>query len=174
MKLRGILLATAMMGVAAAAQAASTTMVVHAINDKGMGAVIGTVTFKDTKQGLLIEPKLTDLPPGKHGFHIHAGTSCAPAEQGGKMLPGLAAAGHFDPKKTGKHLGPEGDGHLGDMPVLLVDTNGTASLPGIAPHLTVKAIRKHAVIIHGGGDNYSDQPAALGGGGARIACGIID
>ncbi|MBM3511952.1 MAG: superoxide dismutase [Cu-Zn] SodC1, partial [Alphaproteobacteria bacterium] len=24
-----------------------------------------------------------------------------------------------------------------------------------------------------GGDNYADAPAALGGGGARIACGVI-
>ena len=27
--------------------------------------------------------------------------------------------------------------------------------------------------VHAGGDNYSDQPAPLGGGGARIACGVI-
>jgi Cu-Zn family superoxide dismutase len=29
-------------------------------------------------------------------------------------------------------------------------------------------------MIHEGGDNYSDEPAPLGGGGARIACGVID
>jgi Cu-Zn family superoxide dismutase len=28
-------------------------------------------------------------------------------------------------------------------------------------------------MIHAGGDNYSDEPASLGGGSARIACGII-
>jgi Cu-Zn family superoxide dismutase len=28
-------------------------------------------------------------------------------------------------------------------------------------------------MIHEGGDNYSDQPKPLGGGGARIACGVI-
>jgi Cu-Zn family superoxide dismutase len=28
-------------------------------------------------------------------------------------------------------------------------------------------------MIHAGGDNYADQPAPLGGGGARIACGVI-
>jgi superoxide dismutase, Cu-Zn family len=28
-------------------------------------------------------------------------------------------------------------------------------------------------MIHSGGDNYSDAPAPLGGGGARIACGVI-
>ncbi|MFZ2076615.1 MAG: superoxide dismutase family protein, partial [Xanthobacteraceae bacterium] len=41
-----------------------------------------------------------------------------------------------------------------------------------APHLTVAAVKGHAIMIHAGGDNYSDQPAPLGGGGARIACGV--
>jgi superoxide dismutase, Cu-Zn family len=27
-------------------------------------------------------------------------------------------------------------------------------------------------MIHAGGDNYADTPKALGGGGARIACGV--
>jgi len=27
-------------------------------------------------------------------------------------------------------------------------------------------------MIHAGGDNYSDQPEPLGGGGGRIACGV--
>ena len=28
------------------------------------------------------------------------------------------------------------------------------------------------VMIHAGGDNYSDAPKPLGGGGARVACGV--
>ncbi len=28
-------------------------------------------------------------------------------------------------------------------------------------------------MIHAGGDNYSDTPEKLGGGGARVACGVI-
>jgi Cu-Zn family superoxide dismutase len=28
-------------------------------------------------------------------------------------------------------------------------------------------------MIHSGGDNYSDVPEKLGGGGGRIACGVI-
>ena len=28
-------------------------------------------------------------------------------------------------------------------------------------------------MIHGGGDNNSDHPAPLGGGGPRMACGVI-
>ena len=42
------------------------------------------------------------------------------------------------------------------------------------PHLTVADVKGHSIMIHVGGDNYSDQPAPLGGGGARIACGVVE
>ena len=34
-------------------------------------------------------------------------------------------------------------------------------------------IKGRALMIHAGGDNHSDHPAPLGGGGARMACGVI-
>ena len=65
-------------------------------------------------------------------------------------------------------------GHLGDLPVLQVAANGTATETLTAPRITdVGALRGKALMIHAGGDNYSDQPAPLGGGGARIACGVL-
>jgi Cu-Zn family superoxide dismutase len=42
-----------------------------------------------------------------------------------------------------------------------------------ATRLTLKEVRGRSIMIHEGGDNYSDQPKPLGGGGARIACGVI-
>ena len=75
---------------------------------------------------------------------------------------------------TGKHAGPTGMGHLGDLPVLTVAANGAAQETLYAPHVaSVAALKGHALMIHAGGDNYSDEPAPLGGGGARIACGLI-
>lgn len=70
-------------------------------------------------------------------------------------------------------MGPYGKGHLGDLPVLEVDNNGNATLPILAPRLQLNEIKNHSLIIHAGSDNYSDTPLKLGGGGARIACGII-
>jgi Cu-Zn family superoxide dismutase len=108
-----------------------------------------------------------------HGFHVHEHAQCGPADKDGKMTAGHAAGSHFDPGKTGKHLGPYGDGHLGDLPPLYVDANGTATLPVLAPRLKLADLKGRSLMIHAGGDNYSDQPAALGGGGARIACGVV-
>ena len=71
-------------------------------------------------------------------------------------------------------LGPYNTGgHKGDLPVLVVGADGDASLPVLAPQLRVKDVRGRSLMIHEGGDNYSDQPEPLGGGGTRIACGVI-
>jgi Cu-Zn family superoxide dismutase len=127
---------------------------------------LGTVTAKDTKKGLLLMPQLKGLPPGEHGFHIHVNNSCADS--------GMAAGGHLDPEKTDKHLGPYNKaGHLGDLPILTVNSKGVANTPELAPRLTVADIKKHALMIHLDGDNYSDNPKPLGGGGPRLACGVI-
>jgi Cu-Zn family superoxide dismutase len=157
----------------AAAHAQSVTVVINKIDANGVGETIGGLTLEDTAQGLKVTPKLTGLPPGPHGFHVHANASCAPAEQNGQKVAGLGAGGHFDPAATGKHLGPAGDGHKGDMPVLVVAPDGTATSPAFSPHLKVADVQGHAIVIHAGGDNFSDQPAPLGGGGARIACGVV-
>jgi Cu-Zn family superoxide dismutase len=75
--------------------------------------------------------------------------------------------------KTGKHEGPMGMGHTGDLPVLVVDKKGVAKEELTAPHLKVADVVGHSLMIHEGGDNYKDAPKPLGGGGARIACGVV-
>ncbi len=86
----------------------------------------------------------------------------------------MAAGGHLDPAGAHQHLGPyDSKGELGDLPVLLVDSSGLANTPILAPRLTLEAVQNHALMIHADGDNYSDTPEKLGGGHARIACGVI-
>jgi len=156
------------------ANAATAAATVNSITAKGIGAPLGTVTFTDTAQGLMITPKLSGLPPGGHGVHIHEKGDCRPGMNEGKPAAGFAAGGHYDPAHTKKHLGPiSTNGHRGDLPVLVVDNHGDATEVLTAPHLTVGEIRGRSIMIHAGGDNYSDTPKPLGGGGARIACGVI-
>jgi superoxide dismutase, Cu-Zn family len=158
---------------ASAAQAADITIKMYALTDKGLGKTIGTIRAVDTKKGLMLVPHLSGLTAGDHGIHVHQNPSCGAKGADGKMGAGLAAGGHYDPAKTGHHEGPMGKGHLGDLPVLVVDSAGDAKKPMYAPHLKVDELWGRAIVIHAGGDNYSDQPKALGGGGARVACGTI-
>jgi superoxide dismutase, Cu-Zn family len=158
---------------ASIAYAASTTVTINAIDANGVGKKIGTIELSDTNEGLRITPQLTELPPGDHGFHVHVNPNCGPANgPNGQPAAGMAAGGHYDPANTGKHLGPQGEGHKGDMPVLTVEASGKATKAVTAPHLTLADVKGRSIMIHAGGDNYSDQPASLGGGGARIACGV--
>lgn len=157
-----------------AAQAGETTVTINAISETGIGKPLGTVTFNDTAAGLTIRTNIKGLKPGAHGFHIHMNANCGPGQQDGKPLAGLAAGGHFDPTDSKAHRGPHGDGHAGDLPALQVDANGAAAVVMAAPRLKVADLKGRALVIHAGGDNYADQPAALGGGGARVACGVFN
>lgn len=153
--------------------AASLTMDVYAANDQGRGNLLGQVTVEDSHfGGVLITPALTGLTPGAHGFHLHAMPSCDPSKKEGHIMTAGAAGGHFDPEHTNRHEGPYGAGHLGDLPVLIVQKNGNANTPILAPRLKTSHFQHHALMIHAGGDNYSDTPEPLGGGGARVACAV--
>lgn len=145
---------------------------VHQVDANGVGTSIGTVSFQQTPKGLLITPALGKLSPGEHGFHIHENGSCEAAEKDGKMGAALAAGGHLNPEKVAHHGTPL-DGHLGDLPALTVNDKGFATTPVLAPRLKLADIQGRAIMIHAGGDNYSDSPKPLGGGGDRVACGVI-
>lgn len=153
--------------------AADLVVTMNLVNEQGVGNSIGTVTIAEGQAGLVFTPKLNGLTPGVHGFHVHEKPDCAPAMKDGKPVPALAAGGHYDPTGTGKHEGHEGQGHLGDLPALTVEADGTASAAVTAPRLKMADVKGRSLMIHAGRDNYSDQPAPLGGGGARIACGVV-
>lgn len=160
--------------VCAGAQAASEEVKMNLVTPQGIGQSIGTVKITETDKGLEFSPDLNALPPGKHGYHVHAKGSCEPAMKEGKPSAAEAAGGHLDPQNTGKHEGPEGMGHLGDLPALVVNNDGKATDPVVAPRLKkLDEVKGKALMIHVGGDNMSDHPKPLGGGGARYACGVI-
>jgi len=167
-----------------AALAGCTAMGLHAktrsvpgkaVSADGVGTSVGTFKIGRTEYGLVFRPELTGLEAGAHGFHIHAKGSCEPAGKDGETIAAGAAGGHWDPKNTGKHGEPWGDGHMGDLPALMVGSDGKANQPVLAPRLKDLAeIKGHALMVHKGGDNHSDHPQPLGGGGARVACGVIE
>ena len=142
--------------------ASPVTVTLYGTDDKHESK--GTLLLEDSPGGLMITPNLHDLPPGPHGFHVHTNPECGAL--------GLAAGGHFDPQHTKKHTGPYEPGHIGDLPVLYVNADKDAKNAIIAPHLKIEDIKGRSIVIHAEGDNYTDTPPS-GGGGPRIACGVI-
>jgi len=154
-------------------QAEELVIRMNLIDSSGTGKAIGSITASSSPYGTIFTPDLVDLSTGLHGFHVHQNASCGLGEKGGNIVPGLAAGGHYDPAGTKTHLGPYENGHLGDLPALYVDTHGIATHPGLAPRIDISDIKGRALMIHTAGDNYRDHPKKLGGGGARVACGVI-
>jgi Cu-Zn family superoxide dismutase len=135
------------------------------------GEVVGTTNFWADDGGVRLVTDVRGLPPGPHGFHLHAVGKCDP--------PGFTSAGgHFNP--TGKMhgmLNPRGP-HAGDLPNLDVGADGTGRLKYVARGVTLGAGpgslfdgNGTAVVIHAGPDDYKTDPA--GNSGARIACGVV-
>lgn len=150
-------------------QANAQTAKAELINSKG--EKIGTATFTQEAEGVKISLEVSHLPPGTHGFHIHAVGKCEP--------PDFKSAGaHFNP--TGKKHGlqnPEGP-HAGDLPNLTVGPDGTAKVEVVAKQVTLGEGKNSllqpdgtALVIHANPDDEKTDPA--GNAGDRIACGVI-
>lgn len=138
------------------------------------GDQVGTVTFTDVDGATLVAAELSGLPAGFHGFHIHANPNC----DGNADPPFGAAGGHFDPGEA-----DHGE-HAGDMPVLLVNADGSAQAAFVTDRFTAEELANRSVIVHAAPDNYANIPdryepgpdeATLGTGdaGGRLACGVI-
>jgi superoxide dismutase, Cu-Zn family len=168
-----LVLVPGLLAAAAATTAAEVSVTLRFAEAQGDGAAIGTVRIVETRYGLAFHPALKGLPPGLHGFHVHENPSCAPAQRDGAAVAALGAGGHLDPQGTKRHGEPWGDGHLGDLPALYVAADGSATQPVLGPRLKLADVANRSLMVHAGADNHADHPAPLGGGGARIACGVI-
>ena len=134
------------------------------------GGELGTVTFDENGNGVLIQAQLSDLPPGEHAFHIHQTGSCEDDFQ--------AAGDHYAPQNN-EHgtLNPAGS-HAGDLPNLSVAESGEAAHDVITTDVTLAEGAPNtlfdddgsAVIVHENPDSYQKDAGA----GGRIACGVIE
>lgn len=135
---------------------------------------LGTIEITENKYGTIFTPKLKKLPPGLHGIHIHENGNINSITKNGKEVLGGAAGSHYDPYKTKKHgYSWDDSAHKGDLPALYVDKKGNATTAIFSPRLNLKEINGRSIIIHAHGDNHSDSPSPLGGGGSRLSGGLI-
>jgi superoxide dismutase, Cu-Zn family len=152
------------------------------------GAEVGSVELVPADGGTQVSVTVTDLPPGFHGFHVHAVGACEPD-----------SANPSDPTKTGDFLSAGGHlkgaddathgEHAGDLPSLLVGPDGAASLAFLAPGLSTDDLLDEdgsAVMVHAERDNFANVPERYaatgpdqdtlntGDAGGRIACGVVE
>lgn len=135
----------------------------------GETPVSGEAHFMDTDSGLRVAVRITEAPPGQHGFHIHEFGGCDDAAK--------AAGGHYNPEGV-----PHGDlatqgfstAHAGDFGNVTVGPDGTAVYERVFPGLKLAdgeyTVGGRALILHADRDDFG-QPS--GNAGARIGCGAI-
>jgi Cu-Zn family superoxide dismutase len=168
----GAITTTAFLGITAAVTAQEKLSVdISRITNSGIGDKIGKVAISESKEGVSFEVAVRGLPAGQRGFHVHEKGDCSPGMKDGQMQAGIAAGEHYDPEHKKSHKGPQGVGHKGDLPAL-ESKSEAVNQTVTAPRLKIAEIRGRSLMIHDGGDNYSDQPEN-GGGKGRIACGVI-
>jgi superoxide dismutase, Cu-Zn family len=155
-------------GVAVAQQ---LTVEFNRVSEAGVGDKIGTVEISETKGGVSFKVAVSGVSKGQRGFHMHEKGDCGAAMKDGKMTAGEAAGPHFDPEAKKSHKGPKGAGHKGDLPLLNATDKGINQTVTVA-RLKLADVQGHTLVIHDGGDNYSDNPEN-GGGKGRIACGVV-
>jgi Cu-Zn family superoxide dismutase len=157
-----------LLGACAGSPASAPPAALATLEARSGSQASGTVAFSPTAGGVRVQARVSGLTPGEHGFHIHEAGDCSAADAS-------SAKGHFNP--AGKPHGHHGtaEHHAGDMPNLVADASGNATLVAEVAMLTLSAgpndIVGRSVVIHADPDDYKSQPA--GNSGKRIACGVI-
>jgi Cu-Zn family superoxide dismutase len=140
------------------------------------GAALGAVRLDEHDGHITVTAKVRGLTPGFHGFHVHAVGAC----DGPSFT---SAGGHLNPADSSH---PE---HAGDMPVLLVNADGTARASVDSDRFGLSDLFDldgSAIIVHANADNYANIPTdrydpdpdattlATGDAGGRVACGVVE
>lgn len=131
------------------------------------GRAMGTARVDQVGDSLRVTINGMNLPVGAHGAHLHQIGLCTP--------PGFeSAGGHWNP--TGQQHGKDNPAgmHKGDLPNILVGTDGRGALEYTVPMTSIAALMDAdgaAVVIHAQPDDYRTDPS--GSSGARIACGVL-
>jgi Cu-Zn family superoxide dismutase len=135
------------------------------------GHRVGLVQLTRSGAGVRVRVEVNGLSAGFHGFHVHTTGLCTP--------PFTSAGGHFNPGSAGH------PNHAADMPVLLVNADGTGEARFVSDRYRVADVVGRALIVHASPDNYANIPTryaadgpdattlATGDAGARTACGVI-
>lgn len=134
------------------------------------GAVIGTVVMTEMEQGVHILAEASGLPPGVHGFHIHAVGICEP--------PFTSAGGHFNPGNDEHGWDNPKGHHAGDLPNVHIQSNGALAVEYFTDDVSLDEgsdslfdADGSSIVLHAGEDDYRSDPA--GHAGDRIACAVI-
>jgi superoxide dismutase, Cu-Zn family len=124
-----------------------------------------TVTVETAEAGI--------LPPGLHSLHIHAVGACeanSVAPTGGPSADFASAGDHFQAP------GHTGEPASGDLPALLVRSDGSGKLVATSDAFTadqLKGSEGSSIVLHEGADMTGMSGDNSAAADTRIACGVL-
>lgn len=130
-------------------------------------ASVGTATATQVPGGVRIALTVNGMPQGPHGAHVHTVGRCDAPDF-------TSAGGHWNPTSMQHGVKNPAGPHAGDLPNLLVGTDGTGSLEFTLPSGTFDGMFDadgSAFVVHAGADDLMTDPS--GNSGGRIACGVF-
>jgi Cu-Zn family superoxide dismutase len=136
------------------------------------GRVRARATAETSGDSLRVRVEAVGMTPGSYGAHLHTTGRCD--------SPDFTSAGpHWNP--TGQKHGKDNPAgmHKGDLPNLLVGTDGRGSFEYTIPNAGLSGMLPTSlidgdgasVVVHAKADDFRTDPS--GNSGARIACGVL-
>src|SRR4029079_16342378 len=96
------------------------------------GKTVGSASFREAPDGVLVRLDVKGLTPGLHAVHVHAVGKCeGPAF--------TTAGGHFNPTQKKHGLRSADGAHAGDMPNMYVAKDGSGRFEVLNDSITLKA-----------------------------------
>lgn len=137
----------------------------------GGGRTVAAASASQMADALRVRVEASGLAAGVYGIHVHSVGRCD--------APGFETAGpHWNP--SGREHGRDNmrGQHAGDLPNLLVGTDGRGSFEFTIPSTGLADGGRRlmdadgaAIVLHARADDYRTDPS--GNSGARIACGVL-
>jgi Cu-Zn family superoxide dismutase len=134
------------------------------------GQSIGSASLLPSSRGPLLLIRLTVVPSGTHGLHLHESARCDP--------PGFESAGpHLNPAQRQHGLRNPAGPHLGDLPNVRasaageIDTTLVLDRAVLGTGAVGPGAPGRALVLHARADDLVTDPT--GNSGGRIACGVL-
>lgn len=152
--------------------AASSPDAVRAEVKDASGQLRATAIVTEGGDGLSVRVEAAGLAPGAYGAHLHTAGRCE--------APGFESAGsHWNPSMRQHGRDNPAGAHKGDLPNLLVGTDGRGNFEFVVPDAKLTGAGERslldadgaALVVHASADDYRTDPS--GNSGARIACGVL-
>jgi Cu-Zn family superoxide dismutase len=135
---------------------------------KSGSTVTGTANFTQKGKEVTVVVNVDKAPPGKHAVHIHDKGDCSSPD-------GKSAGDHWNPTTDQHGAWTAEHHHMGDIGNMDVGPDGKGTITLTTDKWAIGAgansVVGHAIIVHGGVDDFKTQPT--GNAGPRIACGVI-